>query len=115
MLGSKRAETTFETGCTCPRCTRRFPMPSAGIGSPETTKPSVWWRPVRPRRFSERPIERNEVIVPARVVGGLPMLDHGEADDKIIAVLTNDPLWSGVTDIAELPEVPTQDAERFEL
>ena len=32
------------------------------------------------------------------------MLDSGEADDKIIAILENDPFWSEVNDIAELPE-----------
>lgn len=54
---------------------------------------------------SERPIERVEVILNARVVGGLPMLDGGEADDKIIAVLENDFLWGGVEDLSELPGV----------
>lgn len=52
---------------------------------------------------SERPISRAEVILKARVVGGLPMLDGGEADDKIIAVLDKDPLYEGVNDISELP------------
>ena len=33
--------------------------------------------------LSERPIARAEIIVPARVVGGLQLLDRGEADDKI--------------------------------
>lgn len=55
--------------------------------------------------ISERPITNPETIVSARVVGGLPMLDQGEADDKIIAVLENDAMWSGVNDIAELPKV----------
>jgi inorganic pyrophosphatase len=31
------------------------------------------------------------------------MIDGGEADDKIIAVLDNDPAWSEVEDIAGLP------------
>lgn len=52
---------------------------------------------------SERPIARAEVLLNAQVVGGLPMLDGGEADDKIIAVLQNDPLWSKVTDVQDLP------------
>lgn len=52
---------------------------------------------------SERPITRAEVLVTARVVGGLPMLDNAEADDKIIAVLENDPIWSGVQDLTDLP------------
>lgn len=52
---------------------------------------------------SERPIGRSEVILDARVVGGLPMLDAGDADDKIIAVLHNDPFWGTVTDLEQLP------------
>ena len=30
--------------------------------------------------LSERPINRSEVILNARVIGGIPMLDGGEAD-----------------------------------
>ena len=55
--------------------------------------------------ISERPISRSEVILNAQVVGGLPMLDGGEADDKIIAVLENDFLWSQVEDIGDLAPV----------
>lgn len=54
--------------------------------------------------ITERPISRAEVILNARVIGGLPMLDQGEADDKIIAVLYNDNLWSNVNDVSELPK-----------
>jgi inorganic pyrophosphatase len=54
---------------------------------------------------SERPINRAEVLLTARVVGGLQMIDRGEADDKIIAVLENDFVWGGVQELAELPEV----------
>lgn len=54
--------------------------------------------------ISERPIAREAVLLRARVVGGLPMLDHGEADDKIIAVLHNDSVWNTVRDVSELPE-----------
>ena len=32
------------------------------------------------------------------------MLEGGEADDKIIAVLENDPIWSNAADVSELPE-----------
>jgi inorganic pyrophosphatase len=55
--------------------------------------------------ISERPITNPETIVNARVVGGLPMLDDGEADDKIIAVLMNDAMWNNVHDVADLPKV----------
>ncbi len=55
--------------------------------------------------LSERPINRAEVILNARVVGGLQAIDKGEADDKIIAVLENDNLWQGMHDIEEIPPV----------
>jgi inorganic pyrophosphatase len=55
--------------------------------------------------ISERPITKAEVIANVRVVGGLPMLDKGEADDKIVAVIANDHIWSGIQDISELPVV----------
>jgi inorganic pyrophosphatase len=53
--------------------------------------------------LSERMISNSEILLKARVVGGLPMLDGGEADDKIIAILERDPMWGSVQDIAELP------------
>lgn len=55
--------------------------------------------------LSERPITKSEIILNARVIGGLPMLDDGEADDKIIAVLATDNVWSEVSDIDDLPKV----------
>jgi inorganic pyrophosphatase len=54
---------------------------------------------------SERPITRAEVILNARVVGGLQMIDAGEADDKIVAVLAKDNFWADVTEISELPDI----------
>ena len=54
---------------------------------------------------SERPINRAEVILTARVVGGIQATDGGEADDKIVAVLANDNMWAGVEDLPDLPEV----------
>ncbi|MFA5835820.1 MAG: inorganic pyrophosphatase [Bellilinea sp.] len=55
--------------------------------------------------ISERPISKSEIILSARVVGGLLMIDNGEADDKIIAVLANDKFWENVNDVSELPPV----------
>ena len=49
-------------------------------------------------------ISHGEILINARVVGGIPMIDGGEADDKIIAVLDNDDIFSHVQDISELPE-----------
>lgn len=54
--------------------------------------------------YSERRIDRAEVILNARIVGGLQMIDGGEADDKIVAILDNDLIWKGVNEITELPE-----------
>ncbi len=55
--------------------------------------------------ISERPINRSEVILRAKVVGGLQMVDNGEADDKIIAVLETDNIWGDANDISDLPPV----------
>jgi len=52
---------------------------------------------------SERPIERAEILLCARVVGGISTIDGGKADDKIVAVLENDNFWGHVTDVSELP------------
>lgn len=53
--------------------------------------------------LSERPITRAEVLLYAKVVGGLPMLDGGEADDKIVAVLRDDPVYGDIAEVADLP------------
>jgi len=55
--------------------------------------------------ISERPITKSEVILNVRVVGGMLMVDNGEADDKIIAVLANDLFWESAQDIDDLPKV----------
>jgi inorganic pyrophosphatase len=55
--------------------------------------------------LSERQIGRSEVLLNARVVGGLAMIDGGEADDKILAVLDEDPFWAHADDIGDLPNV----------
>ena len=63
--------------------------------------------------ISERPIARAEVIVPARVVGGIQLVDRGEADDKIVAVLEGDYVWSHVTDLAALPTILVERLEHY--
>jgi inorganic pyrophosphatase len=40
----------------------------------------------------------------ARPIGGFKMIDGGEADDKIVAVLLGDHAFGHFTDISELPE-----------
>ena len=55
--------------------------------------------------LSERPIDRAEVILSARVVGGLQMIDGGEADDKLVAVLQGDLVFGAVEDLDGLPAI----------
>jgi inorganic pyrophosphatase len=55
--------------------------------------------------ISERPINRAEILLTAKVIGGIQLVDHGEADDKIVAVLANDLVWADIDDIEHLPHV----------
>lgn len=54
---------------------------------------------------SERPIARAEVLLRARVVGGIPMLDAGMADDKIVGILDDDPVYGHIRGIDRVPDV----------
>jgi len=54
--------------------------------------------------ISERPINKSEIILSARVIGGIQMIDGGEADDKIIAVLSNDNFWQDANDLKDIPQ-----------
>ena len=55
--------------------------------------------------ISDRPIGRSEVLLNARVLGGLRMLDEGKVDDKIIAVLANDNVWQSAEEVGDLPPI----------
>jgi len=65
--------------------------------------------------LSERQITRNEVLIRARVLGGLQMVDNNEADDKIVAVLVNDLLWGDARDISDLPDVLIERLQHYFL
>lgn len=54
--------------------------------------------------LTEKDVTHGDIIVNARPIGGLQLLDHVEADDKIVAVLDNDMVYGEYTDIAQLPE-----------
>jgi inorganic pyrophosphatase len=43
-------------------------------------------------------------VVKARAIGMISMIDSGEEDNKILAVPTDDPRWSDIQDIADLPK-----------
>ena len=53
--------------------------------------------------FSERPIDKADILLTARVIGGIRMVDGGEADDKVVAVLANDPVFEDMDSIDDLP------------
>src|SRR6185436_1248830 len=63
--------------------------------------------------LSERAIARNEIIVRGRVIGGLQMIDQGEADDKIISVLENDYMWGQARDVGDVPAVLIERLEHY--
>jgi inorganic pyrophosphatase len=65
--------------------------------------------------LSERAIARAEIIVRSRVIGGLQMIDHGEADDKIISVLDNDFAWGDARDIKDVPAVWVERLQHYFL
>jgi hypothetical protein len=54
--------------------------------------------------LSERPISRAEVVVGAQVVGGIPMVDDGQADDKIIGILRDHPPFGALQAFEDVPE-----------
>ena len=55
--------------------------------------------------LSDLPITSRDVLMDVRVVGGIRLIDSGEVDDKIIAVLDGDPYYKNVKDINDVNEV----------
>jgi len=55
--------------------------------------------------ISERPVNRAEIIVHSKVIGGLQMVDEGKADDKIIAVLENDYEMGAAEKLSDIPDI----------
>ena len=53
--------------------------------------------------LTDRPISRGEILLEARPIGGLRMVERGEADDKIIAVLLGDPTYGEIVDVSRCP------------
>lgn len=63
--------------------------------------------------LSERPIAKSEIVLAARVIGGLQMVDGDEADDKIIAVLKGDYVWGSAEDLRDVPPVLVERLEHY--
>jgi len=54
--------------------------------------------------LTERNIDHGNLIVKAIPIGGFRMIDGGEADDKIIAILANDEVYQHWRDVEYIPE-----------
>ncbi|RQP08762.1 MAG: inorganic pyrophosphatase [Chryseobacterium sp.] len=60
--------------------------------------------------LSSHHVTSGNILLEARPIGGFKMIDKGEADDKIVAVLLGDQVYGHIQDISELPQ-----AEVFRL
>ncbi|MDD2346192.1 MAG: inorganic pyrophosphatase [Bacteroidales bacterium] len=54
--------------------------------------------------LTEKDVAHGDVLARAIPIGGFKMIDGNQADDKIIAVLKDDALYSHYKDISEIPE-----------
>ena len=65
--------------------------------------------------LSERDISHGDILVQAIPIGGLRMIDHGQADDKIIAVLEGDALYGNWLEIDESPSAMIERLKHYFL
>jgi inorganic pyrophosphatase len=54
--------------------------------------------------LTEKPIGHGDILVQSVPIGGLRMIDGNQADDKIIAVLENDPAYGAWNALADAPQ-----------
>ena len=54
--------------------------------------------------LTEHHISHGDIILPVIPIGGFRMIDKGEADDKIIAIMKGDAVYDQWNDISKLPE-----------
>ena len=65
--------------------------------------------------LTERNIDRGNILLDAIPVGGFRMIDGGEADDKIIAVLKDDQAYGHITEIDQIPPMVLNRVKHFFL
>jgi inorganic pyrophosphatase len=53
--------------------------------------------------LTDRPILHGDILVRARPIGGLQLIDKNEADDKIVAVLEGDDVYGHVQNLSDVP------------
>jgi len=54
--------------------------------------------------LTEKLVPHGDILVNCRPIGGFRMLDGGEADDKIIAVMNDDAIYNERNDISKIPD-----------
>jgi inorganic pyrophosphatase len=60
-------------------------------------------------------IPHGNILLQAIPIGGLCLIDKGEADDKIIAVMVDDPIYKQYSDISQLPTAITDRLKHYFL
>lgn len=55
--------------------------------------------------LSELPIQKADIIMDVRIIGGIRLIDSGEVDDKLISVLNVDPFYEKINDISQIDPV----------
>jgi inorganic pyrophosphatase len=65
--------------------------------------------------LTERNISHGNILVQAIPIGGFRLLDGGEADDKIIAVMKGDEVYQNWDDISKCPESIVKRLEHYFL
>lgn len=53
--------------------------------------------------LTEKAITHGDILVRARPIGGLRLIDKNQADDKLIAVMDKDAVFGGYKDIKDIP------------
>ena len=65
--------------------------------------------------LTEKSITHGDLLLKAVPIGGFRMIDHEEVDDKIIAVLKDDPIYSDWDDVSQIPSKITDRLRHYFL
>ena len=65
--------------------------------------------------LTEKEISHGDILVKAKPIGGFRMIDGNESDDKIVAVLNDDAVYSIYDDIDDVPELVTNRLKHYFL
>lgn len=65
--------------------------------------------------LTDEPITHGDLLVDCKIIGGFRMLDGGEVDDKIIAVLKDDSTFGKMNDVSECPEAVLNKVKHYFL